>query len=379
MRKIVLCVISVFVLAITSNASAEMLGYWDFEEGSGLIAEDESGNGNTGHLLNMDDSNWILGVLGGTGLYFNGDSQMIEFDTSSDIHNLNGPMTVETWFKGTEGDNPEHTILFDKSHAQGDYAGWVLQFASWDNRPLMFSISDGSDYAWALAPNVLDGTWHHVAGTYDGSSINIYIDGELIDTVAYSGAHETNDRPIEVAGWGLTQGRFFKGAVDEPAIFDEALSQDTIKAHYQNGISTGPNNAPLAHAGANITASAGDTVYLDGSASYDPDGDLLSYEWTVISDPDNTVISQEESCETIAHGYVEEIIQLKVVDSNGASSTDTMLIINPAVGTTSAEIVQMQAQIAALQKQVDKLIGDSTSPEKPKKPKHKTKRRKHRR
>jgi len=366
MKKIVLCVFSVFVLAIASNANAEMLGYWDFEEGAGVIVEDESGNGNTGHLLNVDDSNWIPGVLDGTGLYFNGDSQMIEFDTSPEIHNLNGPMTAETWFRGTEGDNPGHTILFDKSHAQEDYTGWVLQFAAWENRPLIFSISDGSDYTWALAPNVLDGTWHHVAGTYDGSSICIYIDGELIDTVVYSGTHATNSRSLEIAGWGLAQGRFFKGDIDETALFDEALSQDVIRAHYQNGITTGPNNDPLAHAGTDITAGAGDVVYLDGSASYDPDGDLLSYEWTVISDPDNTVICQEKSCETIAHGYAEEIIQLKVVDSNGASSTDTMLITNSAVGVTSAEIAEMQAEIAALQKQVDKLIGDSTKPKKPK-------------
>ena len=48
---------------------------------------------------------------------------------------------------------------------------------------------------------------------------------------------------------------------------------------------TVPNEAPIADAGTDLAALVTDGVELDGSASYDPDGDALNYEWTMIAQP----------------------------------------------------------------------------------------------
>lgn len=45
------------------------------------------------------------------------------------------------------------------------------------------------------------------------------------------------------------------------------------------------NDAPVADAGGNQTVAAGDTVQLNGAASSDPDGDALTYQWTMVSKP----------------------------------------------------------------------------------------------
>ncbi|BAZ93218.1 uncharacterized protein FOKN1_0816 [Thiohalobacter thiocyanaticus] len=49
------------------------------------------------------------------------------------------------------------------------------------------------------------------------------------------------------------------------------------------------NARPVAHAGSDFSVTPGDTVTLDASASYDPDSDALSYQWSLISRPDGSL------------------------------------------------------------------------------------------
>ncbi|GIT57410.1 MAG: hypothetical protein Ct9H300mP18_08390 [Candidatus Neomarinimicrobiota bacterium] len=84
--------------------------------------------------------------------------------------------------------------------------------------------------------------------------------------------------------------------------------------------------SPVAHAGGDISASIGDTIVLNGSKSYDPNGSIVSYNWNQFSGP-SVVIENSESI--IAKFIVPEInrtsnfvFQLKVIDNEGESSTD---------------------------------------------------------
>src|SRR5690606_23072193 len=55
------------------------------------------------------------------------------------------------------------------------------------------------------------------------------------------------------------------------------------------------NRAPIADAGADLTARVGDTVRLDGSRSSDADGDALSYIWRIVARPAGSEAALEES------------------------------------------------------------------------------------
>lgn len=112
---------------------------------------------------------------------------------------------------------------------------------------------------------------------------------------------------------------------------------------------------PVAEAGKDIIAKAGEIVSLDASGSYDPDGTIVSYEWILISDPENPVIAEGEVVDIIAHGYAEEMIMLRVIDDGGGTATDRMMIINPGIqgpqgepGVTPEELTELRNIVDAI-------------------------------
>ena len=55
--------VSVLSFALTGTTKAELVGWWRFDEGSGTIANDSSGNGNDGTFYG--DPQWVIGYFGG--------------------------------------------------------------------------------------------------------------------------------------------------------------------------------------------------------------------------------------------------------------------------------------------------------------------------
>ena len=98
------------------------------------------------------------------------------------------------------------------------------------------------------------------------------------------------------------------------------------------GGSNPTNSAPIADAGINQTVSVGETVSLDGTGSADPDGDLLSFQWTIQSTPNGSgaVISNSDRPNPLftpdQHGNY--VIQLVVIDSHGLSSSPATVTIS---------------------------------------------------
>lgn len=96
------------------------------------------------------------------------------------------------------------------------------------------------------------------------------------------------------------------------------------------------NRAPVADAGADQTASANDTVTLNGSNSSDPDGDTLTYSWQQVA---GTSVSLSNANATQASFVAPELAQQEVlefqlvVDDGELSSTDTVSITVSAHGT----------------------------------------------
>lgn len=145
-------------------------------------------------------------------------------------------LTVEAWVKPAAG---RTQTIISKWDATGSGANsWTLELSSW--RTLDLSVSGGSVSSGLLAVPL--NVWSHIAGTCDGNKLRIYVNGELRgETQLYAGAgirNSTNAIGIGARVGGVAPGSVgqpFTGMIDEPAIYNRALTADEIKAIAQAG------------------------------------------------------------------------------------------------------------------------------------------------
>ena len=60
-KRILFLMSFILVLGLMSNASAALVGHWDFDEGSGTVAADSSGNGGDGTFVGSPQ--WVAAVM----------------------------------------------------------------------------------------------------------------------------------------------------------------------------------------------------------------------------------------------------------------------------------------------------------------------------
>ena len=86
-----------------------------------------------------------------------------------------------------------------------------------------------------IGASIQDGEWHFLAGTWDGSTIKLYIDGVLDAEMPCVGTLLTNDDPLYIGARGGTQ-RFLTGVLDELKIYNDALSEADLLFDMENPI-----------------------------------------------------------------------------------------------------------------------------------------------
>jgi len=98
-----------------------------------------------------------------------------------------------------------------------------------------FVIKTSTDNPKANKANVLSvGTWTHLVGTYGGSIISLYVNGNLVNTTDAGGNIKLNTRSLTIgSSAGLNN---FNGTIDEVRIYNRALSAAEIQQQYQYGI-----------------------------------------------------------------------------------------------------------------------------------------------
>ncbi len=96
-----------------------------------------------------------------------------------------------------------------------------------------------------------------------------------------------------------------------------------------------PNQAPVANAGTNLTITLPDnSISLNGTSSFDPDGTIATYAWSQVSGPSAAVITGANTSTPAVSQLVvgQYVYQLTVTDNNGASNSDQVTItVDPAV------------------------------------------------
>lgn len=129
----------------------------------------------------------------------------------------------------------------------GDGMGIISKNAGGDGNQYVIQASHNFDQrfdAWVQVPTGFQrlfgetrfeyNKWYHVAETYDGLTLRIYINGELDGSMVVSGEIVRTTQPVRI-GKAYADGNYFNGLIDEPEIYNRALSADEIKAIYNAG------------------------------------------------------------------------------------------------------------------------------------------------
>ena len=207
-----------------NSCSSGLVGWWKLDETSGLTAADSSGSGNDGTLTDMTGSEWTNGILGG-GLEFDGTEDYIVVSNSSSLQ-LTSALTLTAWIKGDAwGSGTDVDIIVRK---RGTGSSDTYRLAITDGKTGL--CLDGGDGDGLLGDTVLNtAQWYHVAATWDGSTVRIYVDGVLDNDPPDSrtGSISTSTRDLNIGsepGWDQ-----FDGIIDDVRIYNRALNAEEIE------------------------------------------------------------------------------------------------------------------------------------------------------
>jgi len=311
-------------LGLISTAHADLVGYWALDEGADYTAYDSSVYGNDG-TISTSGANWITGYFGLALDFVPPDGYVLIPDSASlDITNA---FTLMAWVKLNDLNGPKAIV---SKFRTGDQTFILKKHNTNEHfRVELWNASGGSlaDLTNSTAAQV--GVWTHVAVTYNGSALQFYYNGDPDGSMNVSGSLYVGASPVVIGAIEEGNGENFDGVIDEVRIYSHALSPaEIIETMNTSG---GVGEPPIADAGDDIIASANETILLDGSNSYDPDGTIILYEWKRLPDGEILYSGTETTCETQASGRAEEVIELKVVDNDGNPGTDTMTILNSRV------------------------------------------------
>lgn len=232
------------VLTITSFAKIDpktCVGLWLLDEGKGDTAKDLSGNNYDGTIKNSPK--WIDGKFG-KALDFTGVNDHISIPKGSALLEQQfSQMTMVAWVNPVSfgGGTYGHTII-----SRTDNDGWAMRV---NNGQLLADLRlTGGNVTKAVSADKLPlNAWSHIAITYDNSNgvITGYINGKNIGTLKSSGTIKNGANAntctfigTDPAGCTPQGAEFdFNGSIDEVAMFSVALTENDIKAIFNNGLS----------------------------------------------------------------------------------------------------------------------------------------------
>jgi len=216
--------------------------YWPLDEGSGQYANDTSGNSNDGVLKPAHPSNspaWTYGVSG-PALEFDGNDDYVSIPDSPSLSPTT-EITLDAWIKidgfgpSTTLSNNIGTIISKGAVTLSKYPDFMLGVGNdagpRNSRPRRVVAYLDSHHIMSNQLMTTD-TWYHVGVTYDGSEVNLYINGTLENTTSYSSPIIDSDKPCYISKWDDGEEKHFNGTIDEVRMWNRALLPDEISSYY---------------------------------------------------------------------------------------------------------------------------------------------------
>jgi hypothetical protein len=211
----------------------DLVGWWcPSIDATGGILLDRSGRNNHGTLTNMDPaSDWVA----------SGGKLALDFDGSDDFVNTGNwsnsltRISVSAWVRPTSGTRQD----FVSKWGSINYQYVLLQGVTASRFQFYISTTSSNAIGSGDSTTVISaGVWYHVVGTYDGSTVRLFINGLLENSTSHSGnlSASTQNNLIGKSGDAL-----FAGQLDDIRIYNRALTAGEVSQLWQ----IGRGNMPL--------------------------------------------------------------------------------------------------------------------------------------
>ncbi|MFP4058700.1 MAG: LamG-like jellyroll fold domain-containing protein [Candidatus Brocadiia bacterium] len=201
--------------------------HWPFDETTGQVAYDQTGvnDGRLGSSTGSDGSDPSIGEPGilGTAYRFDGNNDYVEVPDDPSIGSrTRGGLTVSLWL------NPDDTLTGSGGQRVLEKGDNYFFLEDFDDGGMNFLVKQGGDLRHVGIQETLNaGTWYHLAGTYDGTDLKVYLDGQHKESLSMPGLINESGLPLRIGS--DDSGHWFDGRVDDVAIWDFAVDPTQIQ------------------------------------------------------------------------------------------------------------------------------------------------------
>jgi hypothetical protein len=207
------------------STEAGLIGWWAFDEAlTNAVTLDYSGHGLGGRLT---DAERAAGV-DGNALVCQGGSVTVGYDPSLSPTRA---LTVACWIK-TDTAGQKHTWFVNRIFGGSTSSGFRLGVQ--DGKPCFGVPLTSFSHHLTGTSLIPVGRWVHVAGTFDGSVMRLYMDGEEQGSLARPGALKPNSQYLCLGNYDVKHDAHFTGLLDEVKLYSRALTREEIKAQCQS-------------------------------------------------------------------------------------------------------------------------------------------------
>ena len=241
-HNIVATATATYTATFQAGAGPTPVAAYSFNEGSGTTVADASGTGNAGTI---GTATWTTQGKFGNALSFNGTSARVTVPDASSL-DLTTAMTLEAWVNPTALGGWRDVV-----YKANDVYFLEGSTPSAGNPPSTGGTFGGEIVGQGgLALN----TWSHLAGTYDGSTMRLYVNGVQVASRAQTGPIQTSTLPLTIGGDAIWS-QAFAGRIDEVRVYSTALTQAQIQTDMNAPIGGGgPPDTQAPTSPSNLTA-----------------------------------------------------------------------------------------------------------------------------
>ena len=218
----------------------DLVGYWRLDDATGsTVAHDSSTRGNDGTLVDLDPASvWVAGRFAG-GLAVES-AGFVKVVPSASIDSITEQVTIAGWGY-LEGTIDDYATIASREDGETIDQHYHISINSRGEVPALWLKTENGIWLLQGPKAVTRQTWVHIAGTYDGTTAFLYVDGQQVASQPMTGRFVADTSPFVLGANGNGAGdanvtERFAGKIDEVILYRRALSAPEIAELFQGAL-----------------------------------------------------------------------------------------------------------------------------------------------